>query len=161
MRVTSPSVALAVAFAFAFASCFSLKRAEAREEDRVHELPGWVDPDTGSPLKLPMPVYAGYVNAGSKPSDNIFGRPHDVYMHYVFIEAEESPEEAPLVLWSNGGPGAASLFGLFVELGPFQLSDASKQTKAYNDTGVPTLFWNPNVSLSPERQFIRKGRRSR
>ena len=122
-----------VIFACFVSAIFSLHLLEAREADRVNQLPGWVDPDTGKPKKLPMPVYAGYVHAGTKPSDNIFGREHDVYMHYVFIQAEENAEEAPLVLWSNGGPGAASLFGLFVELGPFQLSDASKTTKAYNE----------------------------
>ena len=59
-------------------------------------------------------------------------------MWYMFVEAETAnPSSAPVVLWSNGGPGASSAFGLFTELGPFTLSDASLATTP------PTLFRNP------------------
>ena len=37
----------------------------------------------------------------------------------LFVECEENPADAPLLLWFNGGPGALSLYGLLVELGPF------------------------------------------
>lgn len=63
---------------------------------------------------------------------------------YLFIESEGDPATDPVVVWSNGGPGAASYFGLFVEaIGPFQLDAASLQTASYNETGVPTLFRSP------------------
>ena len=32
---------------------------------------------------------------------------------------QENPETAPVVLWLQGGPGGSSLFGLFVENGPY------------------------------------------
>ena len=60
-------------------------------------------------------------------------------MHDTFQDAKN----APLLIWSNGGPGAGSEFGLFTELGPYSLSDRSLRTKEFNDTGVPTLFRNP------------------
>lgn len=41
-----------------------------------------------------------------------------------------------------GGPGAGSEFGLFTELGPYELSDQSLKTKEFNETGIPTLFRN-------------------
>ena len=30
-------------------------------------------------------------------------------------------ENKPLLIWLNGGPGAATMFGLFVENGPFYI----------------------------------------
>ena len=66
-------------------------------------------------------------------------------MHWVLAEAEEvDPATAPLVVWYQGGPGASSLFGFFVEFGPFMLNDQSLQDDAYNKTGVPQLIRNPS-----------------
>ena len=38
------------------------------------------------------------------------------------LEAEKDPANAPTIVWYNGGPGAASMFGLWVELGPYYLN---------------------------------------
>eukprot|EP00292_Cryptomonas_paramecium_P009797 CAMPEP_0113700940 /NCGR_PEP_ID=MMETSP0038_2-20120614/24271_1 /TAXON_ID=2898 /ORGANISM="Cryptomonas paramecium" /LENGTH=269 /DNA_ID=CAMNT_0000624723 /DNA_START=177 /DNA_END=982 /DNA_ORIENTATION=+ /assembly_acc=CAM_ASM_000170 len=65
-----------------------------------------------------------------------------MHEHYMFIESENSPSSDPVLLWTNGGPGAASLYGLFVELGPYSLSDRSMNTLEHNETGIPTLFRN-------------------
>eukprot|EP00403_Amphidinium_massartii_P010278 CAMPEP_0178418538 /NCGR_PEP_ID=MMETSP0689_2-20121128/25139_1 /TAXON_ID=160604 /ORGANISM="Amphidinium massartii, Strain CS-259" /LENGTH=495 /DNA_ID=CAMNT_0020039933 /DNA_START=99 /DNA_END=1587 /DNA_ORIENTATION=- len=65
-----------------------------------------------------------------------------MYEHYLFFESEGNPAEDPVIMWTNGGPGASSLFGSFTELGPYFMSEASLQTAAYNSTGVPTLFEN-------------------
>lgn len=57
----------------------------------------------------------------------------------MFIEAEDvaDPTQAPVLLWSNGGPGASSAYGLFTELGPLMLNAESLRTDP------PTLFRNP------------------
>merc|ERR1711959_846074 len=34
------------------------------------------------------------------------------------------------------------MFGMFIELGPFYVSDESTRTAKYNRTGIPTLFYN-------------------
>ena len=42
------------------------------------------------------------------------------YMHYWFVEAETNPETAPIVLWTNGGPGCSGLLGFLTEQGSFR-----------------------------------------
>jgi hypothetical protein len=64
--------------------------------------------------------------------------------HYLYIESENDPATDPVILWSNGGPGASSLFGILAELGPLQVSDESLTGPAYDATGVPTMFYNPS-----------------
>jgi carboxypeptidase C (cathepsin A) len=51
----------------------------------------------------------------------------DMKSHYIFIESEGDPTSDPVILWSNGGPGASSLFGMVAELGPLLLNDQSLQ----------------------------------
>lgn len=110
-----------------FALAISLAHA-ARVADRVEELAGW-------DATLFSNVYSGYIALGEEGGRSL-------YEHYMFFESEGDPQTDPLIMWTNGGPGASSLFGAFTELGPFYLSDASLQTAAYNQTGVPTLFEN-------------------
>ena len=68
-------------------------------------------------------------------------------VHYIFLEAEaDAPADDPTILWSNVGPGASSMFGLFVELGPLLVNENSPKTAAFNATGVhPSLFRNPQA----------------
>lgn len=74
------------------------------------------------------------------------------FEHYFFVESENDPTTDPVIVWTNGGPGAASFFGLFTELGPLYLSNESLSTEDYNKTGVPTFFrnehsWTKNASI--------------
>ncbi len=40
-------------------------------------------------------------------------------LFYWFVENRAHDANAPIVLWLNGGPGAASLYGFFMENGPY------------------------------------------
>jgi len=54
------------------------------------------------------------------------------FIHYWLVEAEASPETAPLVFWTNGGPGCSGLIGFMTEQGPFRPdSDGNIQPNIY------------------------------
>lgn len=102
------------------------------EMDELKSLPGW----NGTLLSK---MYSGYLPAGEVYQN---GTHYSSFEHYMFIEAETDPENAPVVVWTNGGPGAASYFGLFGEIGPYHLDERSLATEDFNKTGIPTIFRN-------------------
>jgi carboxypeptidase C (cathepsin A) len=115
--------------------------ASAPVKDVVDSLPGWHGP-------LLSKTYAGYISAGSDGDVKMFE-------HYLFFESEGDPAKDPVMMWTNGGPGAPSFFGSFTELGPYYVSDASLATKEYNETGVPTLFQNVHSWTKQSNLLIR------
>lgn len=99
--------------------------------DRVTHMAGYNQP-------LPTKWYSGYLDYELEGQQ--------VHTHYVFVEAEDNLEnQKPLIYWSNGGPGASSLYGLLTELGPLLLNDESLQTQDYKTTGIPTPLYNPHT----------------
>eukprot|EP01126_Amoeba_proteus_P012399 TRINITY_DN1509_c0_g2_i2.p1 TRINITY_DN1509_c0_g2~~TRINITY_DN1509_c0_g2_i2.p1 ORF type:complete len:570 (+),score=83.66 TRINITY_DN1509_c0_g2_i2:241-1710(+) len=84
-------------------------------------------------------MYSGYIKAGIPPAYPT----GQIYMHYWFVESENNPKTDPIVVWYNGGPGASSLYGLLVELGPLLLNERSLEDPRYNSTGIPQLIRNP------------------
>lgn len=57
--------------------------------------------------------YAGYFTVNKEFNSNLF---------FWFFPAQIHSENAPVVLWLQGGPGASSLYGLFTENGPFSIT---------------------------------------
>ena len=63
------------------------------------------------------------------------------HLFFWFFESRNAPDEDPLVLWLNGGPGASSLLGLFEELGPCLVNEHGNGT-TFNEYG-----WNKEANL--------------
>lgn len=74
--------------------------AEAKNLSRVRNLP-----DAPSILS-----YSGYLTVNKKYDSNMF---------FWFFPPLSNAKNAPVLLWLQGGPGGSSMFGLFVENGPF------------------------------------------
>ncbi|OIW32743.1 carboxypeptidase Y [Coniochaeta ligniaria NRRL 30616] len=62
-------------------------------------------------------------------------------MFYWYFESLVRPEEAPLVIWTNGGPGGSSMLGAFFEIGPCIVSEAG------NTTSRNPLSWTTHASM--------------
>ncbi|GMN50865.1 hypothetical protein TIFTF001_020025 [Ficus carica] len=77
--------------------------------------------------------YAGYVTV-----DQSHGRA----LFYWFYEATSRPDEKPLVLWLNGGPGCSSVgYGATQEIGPF-IVDTNGHGLKYNPSS-----WNTEANM--------------
>ncbi len=74
---------------------------------------------------------AGHITVNEECGDNLF---------FWFFEAQNSPKNAPIVIWLNGGPGSSSMLGLFAENGPYKINyDLSLSDNPYS--------WNNNANL--------------
>jgi|TARA_Y100000992_G_scaffold299504_1_gene266408 carboxypeptidase C (cathepsin A) len=59
---------------------------------------------------LPSKMLGGYINIDE-----------DKHIYSIFIEAEKNAKKAPIIFWTNGGPGCSGLMGLFEEFGPLRV----------------------------------------
>ncbi|GJX75023.1 serine carboxypeptidase-like protein 31 [Tanacetum coccineum] len=94
-------------------------------EDLVKKLPGQP--------KVDFRHYAGYVTVNENYERALF---------YWFHEAQTLPDEKPLVLWLNGGPGCSSVgYGASQEIGPFTVSRGGK------DLQLNPYSWNKEANM--------------
>ncbi|XP_045683966.1 probable serine carboxypeptidase CPVL isoform X2 [Phyllostomus hastatus] len=62
---------------------------------------------------LDLVSYCGFLTVNKTYNSNLF---------FWFFPAKMQSSTAPLVVWLQGGPGSSSLFGLFMENGPFAVT---------------------------------------
>ncbi|XP_035689782.1 probable serine carboxypeptidase CPVL [Branchiostoma floridae] len=86
--------------------------------------------------------FSGYLTVNKTYSSNLF---------FWFFPALSDPENAPVLLWLQGGPGGTDMYGLFTETGPFYITEdaqlmsrkvtwASSYSMLYIDNPVGTGF---------------------
>ena len=102
-----------------------------REHDMILKLPGLTFELNSNQMQ-----FSGYLSATD-----------GVYLHYWLIESSFNKNDAPLILWLNGGPGCSSLGGLLNELGPFRPSPDGK--KLYENVFAWTKAGNVLFLESP------------
>merc|ERR1719464_1520061 len=51
-------------------------------------------------------------------------------IHYLFFEAQNDSENAPVLIWFNGGPGCSSMLGFMQENGPFKMDSGTGEVHA-------------------------------
>jgi len=99
---------------------------KARNEHQILNLPGIKHIDD-----IPFTQYAGRIELPSKEK-----------MFYWYAESQSNPQEDPIVLWLNGGPGCSSIGGFFTENGPFVVqSDLSLKLNEYAWNQRANIVW--------------------
>ncbi|CAA7029672.1 unnamed protein product [Microthlaspi erraticum] len=121
MKIYNVLIALCICTFFSFVSSDSPEALK----DLVTDLPGQ--------SHVSFKHYAGYV-----PVNKTNGRA----MFYWFFEATSLPNQKPLVLWLNGGPGCSSVgYGATQEIGPF-LVDNKGTSLTFNP-----YAWNHEANM--------------
>jgi len=72
-------------------------------------------------------TYSGFLTVNKTYDSNLF---------FWYAPAQFS-EKAPLILWLQGGPGGSSLFGFFIEHGPFYVTDQLELKKRSTAWSLP------------------------
>lgn len=103
---------------FVFSSLVAAAVPKEQEQDRISALPGQP--------RVAFSQFSGYVSVNEQ---------HGRALFYWLTESPSSPQNKPLVLWLNGGPGCSSVaYGASEEIGPFRV----------NKTGS-SLYLNPDA----------------
>ncbi|XP_049525024.1 LOW QUALITY PROTEIN: venom serine carboxypeptidase [Dermacentor silvarum] len=77
-----------------------------------------------------VPGYSGYITVNPQYNSNLF---------FWFVPSLSDPDNAPVILWMQGGPGTTSMLGFFAENGPYVLSADGSEIK-YREINWATRY---------------------
>ncbi|KAK7574412.1 hypothetical protein V9T40_011603 [Parthenolecanium corni] len=72
----------------------------------------------------PIVSNSGYFTVDEKYNSNLF--------FWFFRKNSSDWQKAPLILWLQGGPGCSSMYGLFEEHGPFEITEDGLNERNYS-----------------------------
>ena len=79
--------------------------------------------------------YAGFIDIRNEShQDANLGNAGGSMFFWLFEAQEKQIEEAPLIIWLQGGPGSSSMIGLFEEMGPIKVDRESGKLRAQRRT---------------------------
>jgi carboxypeptidase C (cathepsin A) len=86
-------------------------------------------------------MYAGtFQVAATQQQNNLF--------YWLFKNTSlPTNDQTPLVLWLNGGPGASSMFGLFLENGPLKVTKTGPGMDDFSLGLAPQGSWGDQVDI--------------
>ena len=111
-------------------------------DDIVKQIPANIE-NSGT-IDLNVRSFAGYasVNYKAKEAQLFYWFFESRKFHPNHAEDETEVGEAPLIIWLNGGPGAPSTLGLFLENGPYRMQDTPRGELIEN-----TYSWNEDAHV--------------
>ncbi|KAI0045227.1 serine carboxypeptidase [Auriscalpium vulgare] len=74
-------------------------------------------------------LYTGYIDVDAK------------HLFFYFFESRNDPDKDDVLFWTNGGPGGSSQLGLYMELGPCRIVNATEGPKYHPES------WNSNANV--------------
>ncbi|CAB4295987.1 unnamed protein product [Prunus armeniaca] len=127
---------LLLSLTFSISTQTSAGRFHYHHEPSAHQQQQKADQVSGLPGQPPVSFkhFAGYVTVN---------KTHGRALFYWFFEAINNPQDKPLLLWLNGGPGCSSVgYGATEELGPFFVQKGSEPKLKFNP-----YTWNNAANL--------------
>lgn len=77
-----------------------------------------------------VPGYSGYITVNPQYNSNLF---------FWFVPSLSDPDNAPVIVWMQGGPGTTSMLGFFAENGPYILSPDGEEIR-YREINWATRY---------------------
>lgn len=122
MRAALRRAALTASVVGALGLCGPVLAADTvGDGDRVSALPD---------LPVPTPQFAGYASTSERDCPDVGCSGQSGLFYWLATRGRDYREE-PTILWSNGGPGASSMYGFFSENGPFTIDQQTQELAPY------------------------------